>query len=223
MSGGRDIDMLSPDQAFMEEELIHARLGIVYLFGHLDCDNFFNILTHGVLDVASAGIQYGTDFLTDADKAVGINPDNDQRISDLGTASSTMSKTTMATDKIEKVVREKIGNQSLPGTSIDLQEHKKYATPVWLTYDPPPPPSGPLRALWEKIKEKLYAAAEKIYQLIRAKIHWGKGKVKEIWAAKREAAIEYVPGLLRKLVNFLLGKVCATLAPLVGGALDVAK
>jgi hypothetical protein len=223
LAGGRDVDILSPELAFMEEGLIHARLGIVYLYAHLDCDNFFNILTHGVLDVASAGIEYGSDFLTDADRAAGIDPDKDQRISDLGTASSTMQKTSQVTDKIEAAVRNKIGNQSLQGTSIDLQPKTRYATPVWLTYDAPPPPSGPLRALWEKIKEKLYAVAEKLYQMVRAKIDWGKDKAKEIWADKREAAVEYVPGLLRKLVNFLLGKLIATVAPLVGGALDIAK
>jgi hypothetical protein len=202
LSGGSDIDMLSSDQAFMSEGLIHARLGIVYLYAHLDCDNWFNILTHGVLDVATAGVGYAN----------------------VSTASTVLGKVPTVTDKIDEAVRNKVGNKSLQGTSINLlPEGKKYATPVWLNHDTPPPSGGLLRDLWEKIKEKLYAAAQKIYQLVRAKIDQGKDKAKEMWQNKGETAIEYVPGLLRKLVDFLLGKLVSALAPLIGGALDVAK
>src|SRR5262249_12222427 len=182
LSGGSDVDMLSPDQAFMSEGLIHARLGIVYLYAHLDCDNWFNILTHGVLDVASAGVDYA----------------------DVSTASTVLGKVPMATDKIDEAARKKVGNKSLQGTSINLQpEATKYATPVWLNHNTPPPSGGLLRDLWEKIKEKLYAAAQKIYQLVRAKIDQGKEKAKEMWENKAETAIDCVPGLLRKLVDFL--------------------
>jgi hypothetical protein len=222
LSGYGDRDVLSGDQAFMEQGLIHARLGIVYLFAHTDCDNFFNILVHGIVDVATTAVDYSAAQFTIADKAAGIDPDKDQRIKDLGVASSTPATVLKATDQIDAAVRKKVGNASLRDNASLQLENRTIATPVWLQHTTPPPPSGYLRELWDKLVDKLYRAAEEIYKFVIARCEWAKETLKAKWQDKEGTALQYIPGLLRKLVNFLLSKLIANLAPFIGSGLDLA-
>jgi hypothetical protein len=48
--------------SFMASGLVHSRLGLLYLFGKLECDpGIFKIITNGVLDVTEAALDYGSD------------------------------------------------------------------------------------------------------------------------------------------------------------------
>jgi hypothetical protein len=45
--------------AFMHPQLVHARLGVLYLFAHMDADpNIFQVVLEGGLSVASAGLSF---------------------------------------------------------------------------------------------------------------------------------------------------------------------
>jgi hypothetical protein len=57
-----DTDSAFGVPSFMASDLVHSRLGLLYLFGKLECDlGIFKIITNGVLDVAEAGLDYGKD------------------------------------------------------------------------------------------------------------------------------------------------------------------
>lgn len=48
--------------SFMASDLVHARLGLLYLFGKLECEvGVFKIITNGVLDATDAGLDFGKD------------------------------------------------------------------------------------------------------------------------------------------------------------------
>ncbi|MEW6340676.1 MAG: hypothetical protein RXR20_06240 [Paraburkholderia sp.] len=57
-----DTDSAFGVPSFMASDLVHSRLGLLYLFGKLECDlGIFKIITEGVLDAADAGLDYGKD------------------------------------------------------------------------------------------------------------------------------------------------------------------
>jgi hypothetical protein len=57
--GGSDNDAVFGTQSFMAADLINARLGLLYLFGNLRCDDrYFKIATTGVLDLTIAAINF---------------------------------------------------------------------------------------------------------------------------------------------------------------------
>jgi hypothetical protein len=57
--GGRDNDAVFGTPSFMTSDLINARLGLLYLFGNLRCDDRnFKIVTSGVLDLTIASLNF---------------------------------------------------------------------------------------------------------------------------------------------------------------------
>ncbi|CAB3751121.1 hypothetical protein [Paraburkholderia humisilvae] len=56
-----DTDTAFGVPSFMGADLAHSRLGLLYLFGKLDCDDgIFSIITGGVLDMTDAGLTFGS-------------------------------------------------------------------------------------------------------------------------------------------------------------------
>lgn len=80
----------------------------------------------------------------------------------------------------------------------------------------PPPTESRARQLWEKVRTMIYDAAVKAWQSI-------KKKIAEFRDDPAGTALDVIPGMLRKLCDFLTGQLIASLAPLIGGALDLTK
>jgi len=57
-----DTDAAFGVPSFMGADLVQSRLGLLYLFGKLECEvGIFRIFTDGVLDATDAGLDYGND------------------------------------------------------------------------------------------------------------------------------------------------------------------
>jgi hypothetical protein len=80
----------------------------------------------------------------------------------------------------------------------------------------PVPTDSALRRLYEAIRAKIEDAAAKLWDVIRA-------KMVDIRNDPGGTALDVLPGLLRKLVNFLCGKLFSAAAPFIGAGLDLAK
>jgi hypothetical protein len=66
-----DTDAALNVPSFMQADLVSTRLGLLYMFGRLECDrDYFKIVTTGVLDMAGAGLDYGNDVGSDGAKEV---------------------------------------------------------------------------------------------------------------------------------------------------------
>ncbi len=81
---------------------------------------------------------------------------------------------------------------------------------------PPMPTDSALRRLYEAIRARINDAATKLWGMIC-------DKIADIRKDPGGTALDVLPGLLRKLVNFLCGKLFAAAAPFIGAGLDVAK
>lgn len=66
-----DTDSALNVPGFMQADLVSARLGLLYMFGRLECDSeHFTILTNGILDLAGAGMDYASEVVGDGAKDV---------------------------------------------------------------------------------------------------------------------------------------------------------
>lgn len=67
-----DTDTALNVPTFMHADLVSSRLGLLYLFGRLECDaEYFTIVTNGVLDLAGAGMDYASDVAEGAKDVLG--------------------------------------------------------------------------------------------------------------------------------------------------------
>lgn len=66
-----DTDSALNVPTFMHADLVSARLGLLYMFGRLECDaEYFSIITSGVLDLAGAGMDYASEVVSEGAKTV---------------------------------------------------------------------------------------------------------------------------------------------------------
>lgn len=193
LAGKGDTDVAGGAQAFMEPALINSRLGALYLFGHMDCDDsIFKVVLHGAIDLTTASLDYaggGT---------------NEQ----MGRAAKGLEKgkgaAGAAADKIEAKLRT-VGSQQMLGANVV------------------PPTDGKLRQMFDKIKATLYEYAQKIWDAIREQLAGAKQKFAGMLADPGGTALAVLPGMLRKLCDLLAGKFLANAAPFIGAGLDIAK
>jgi hypothetical protein len=193
LSGQGDTDVAGGAQAFMEPALINSRLGALYLFGHMDCDDsIFKVVLHGAIDLTTASLDYaggGTnEQMSRANKGLEKGK---------GAAGA-------AADKIEAKLRT-VGSQQLLSANVA------------------PPTDGKLRQTFDKIKATLYEYAQKIWDAIREQIAGAKQKFAGMLADPGGTALAVLPGMLRKLCDLLAGKFLAAAAPFIGAGLDIAK
>lgn len=80
----------------------------------------------------------------------------------------------------------------------------------------PPPTDSKARQLWDKVRTMIYDAAVKAWNSI-------KKKIAEFREDPAGTALDVIPGMLRQLCDFLTGQLIASLAPLIGSALDLTK
>jgi hypothetical protein len=85
-----------------------------------------------------------------------------------------------------------------------------------LLSDSKPPTEGRLRRAWEWMRNKLEEVARKIWATVQEKYAAMK-------ADPGGTALDVLPGMLRKLFDFLAGQFIKAVAPVLGGALDLAK
>ena len=100
---------------------------------------------------------------------------------------------------------------------------KTYASQQLLNNTVTPPRDSKLREIWEKIRAVLYSCGEKILAAIREKLSQAREKISEIRSDPTAAALQYLPGILRKLIDFLAATFLKAAAPFIGAGLDIAK
>jgi hypothetical protein len=197
LTGVGDTDVALGAQAFMEPALINTRLGVLYLYSNLECNDMFKVILEGAIDFTTASLEFA-----DVDGKIGSGLEGAQ-----GTAGS-------AARFVEEKVREKIRKQE--GRTTPVTSNQLLETTL-------PPPPGKLRAIWDKIREKLYELAQKLMAMAREQ--WEKAREKWRWAKADPGgtALAIAPTALRKLCDFLATHVLASAAPFIGAGLDIAK
>jgi hypothetical protein len=197
LKGIGDTDVALGSHAFMEPALINSRLGVLYLYSQLECNDMFKVILEGALDFTGAALDFG-----DVDDKIGAALETGK--DKAGSAA--------------RFVEEKVRSQ--------IQQKEGRATPVTSTQlldAPITPPPGKLRAIWDKIREKLYELAQKLLGM--AQDQWLKAKEKLRWAMADPGgtALEIGPQMLRKLCDFIASHVLSKAAPFIGAGLDIAK
>jgi hypothetical protein len=194
LRGKGDTDAAAGAQDFMTPALINSRLGVLYLFGNMEIeDDTFQILLEGAFDITNAGL--------------GLAPDGNDAAS-------------IAGDLLDNSLVRKSAAVALEQVQKKISKHDK---PTLVS-------SGQLMASGISLPA-LSSATQRLYETIRAKVEEG---ARRLWDMIREKvadvrndpagfALDTMPGLLRKLVDFLCGKLLATLAPFIGAGLDLAK
>ncbi|SAK74931.1 hypothetical protein AWB79_04424 [Caballeronia hypogeia] len=194
LRGEGDSDIAAGAQDFMTPALINSRLGVLYLFGNLDIeDDTFQVLLEGAFEITNAGL--------------GLAPDSNDAASiasDVIDNSIVQKSASLALEQVQKKISKRknptlVGSSQLTTSDITL-----------------PALSSAARRLHEIIREKVGEGARKLWEMIRE-------KVADIRNDPAGFALDTMPGLLRKLVDLLCGKLLATLAPLIGAGLDLAK
>ncbi len=200
LRGVGDTDVAAGAQAFMEPALINSRLGALYLFGHMDCDDsIFKVVLHGAIDLTTASLDYSG---SDSNPAIGRASSGLAKAKGVGGA---------AADKIEAKLR----GPAAGGAAVTSQQ--------LLGGNVVAPTDGRMRQLYDKIKATLYEYAQKIWEAIRAQLAGAKQKFAGLLADPSASALAMLPGMLRKLCDLLAGKFLAAAAPLIGAGLDIAK
>ena len=195
LKGVGDTDVALGAHAFMEPALINARLGVLYLYSRLECNDMFKVILEGALDFTTASLEFA-----EVDDNIG----------------SAIEATQDKAGSAARFVEEKIRNQ--------IRQREGKATPVTSTQlleAPAQPPPGRLRAIWDKIREKLYELAQKL--LAMAQEQWAKAKEKLRWAMADSGgtALAIAPTMLRKLCDLIATHVLAKAAPFIGAGLDI--
>lgn len=200
LRGAGDTDVAGGAQAFMEPALINSRLGALYLFGHMDCDDsIFKVVLHGVIDVTTASLDYSGGDSNEA----------------MGRASSALGKARDPAGTVADKIEARLRAAPAGGTTVGSQQ--------LLSANVAPPAGGAMRQAFDKIKATLYEYAQKIWEAIRAQLAGAKTKFADMLADPSATALAVLPGMLRKLCDLLAGKFLAAAAPLIGAGLDVAK
>jgi hypothetical protein len=191
-----DTDVALGAQDFMTPALINSRLGVLYLFANTSVeDSIFQVVLEGAFDITTAGL--------------GTAPTSNTAASQASDALDGLKKPTgFVAGKVESQIRQRTGKQA----------GKQTVSAAQLSSAPPanPPTDSALRRLYEAIRAKIEEAASKLWEMIREKIV-------EIRKDPGGTALDVLPGLIRKLVNFLCGKLFAAAAPFIGAGLDLAK
>jgi hypothetical protein len=193
LNGIEDTDKALGVANFMTEDMIHARLGALFLFSRLECDDsIFSVAVEGAVDLTTSSLDYA-----------GVNY-NQTVVAGAKSAASEAAK------QAENRIRSLEGKPRLVKSTQLLQSA-------------PPPTNERLLKIWTAIRDKVLEYAHKIIEAIRAKLNSIRDSVMTAVEHPGEAAIANLPGILRKLVDVLTSRFLAAAAPFIGAGLDVAK
>lgn len=196
LSGKGDTDVAIGAQEFMAPTLENTRLGVLYLFANLDCDeSVFKIALGGAVDVATGALDF----------------------SGAGTAKDVLGKLKTPASVLVEDAESRIVTREKPR---EVMSHNLLQEPA-----APPPPPGALRAAWEMIKEAVDDYAKKIWAAICDGVGGLGGKLMATIEnpATIELSGSAIPGMLRKICDVLIAHFFTSIAPFVSGALDIAK
>ena len=196
LSGKGDTDVAIGAQEFMAPALENTRLGVLYLFANLECDeSIFKIALGGAVDVATGALDF----------------------SGASTAKDVLGKLKTPASVLAEEAESRIVTREKPR---EVMSHNLLQEPPT-----PPPLTGALRAAWETIKEAVLDYAKKIWAAICDGIGGLGGKLMATIEnpATMELSGGAIPGMLRKVCDVLIAHFFASIAPFVSGALDIAK
>lgn len=178
---------------FMTNDMIHARLGALFLFSKLDCDDsIFSVVLEGAIDVTTSSLDYG-----------GVSYDEGK-----------VAKGKVVASEAAKLAEAKI--RSLSG-------QEKKVSSAQLMQQVQPPTDGRLHQIWVMIRDKVLEFLDKIIAAIRKKLNEVRQSVITTMEDPAQAAMDKLPGMLRKLVDLLTSRFLAAAAPFIGAGLDIAK
>jgi hypothetical protein len=178
---------------FMAADMVHARLGVLYLFSNLKCDDsMFSVALNGAFDIATTSLDYG-------------NVKYDQ---------GNVKKGVQVLDAVGKKAEAAI---------LARQGRKQKVPSSQLLQSVPPPTDGRLRQIWTTIRDKVLEYAEKIIAAIKEKLNSLKEKINTIRKDPGQAVIDNIGPALRKLVDALTSRFLAAAVPFIGAGLDIAK
>jgi hypothetical protein len=194
---------------FMHEDLINARLGVLYLFSRLSVTpGAFNLLLEGGFDLG--------------DQAMALGGASDQVKSDYGMVKKTKSVLEKAGDRLE----EKLALQTAPKNIYVPQGAKPsidVSRPVLLTSEKIQQDADRLAPLanqpmLQKIKEKV----KHWFDLLVEKV---KSTIQEKFATAKEkyGTLEGFAGLVKQVVNGCVTYFAAKAAPFVSAGLEIAS
>lgn len=136
---------------------------------------------------------------------LGLAPDSNVAASQASDVlGAVQTPTGFVASKVESTITQHVGKKVVHATQLTA------GSPV------APPHDGALRRLYETIRAKIEEAASKLWDMIREKMD-------EVRKDPGGTALDVLPGLIRKLVDFLCGKLFAAAAPFIGAGLDLAK
>lgn len=188
-----DIDDIPGAPAQLVDDMANARLGVLYLFSGLRCDDYFEVITHGALDLAGGVLGYEGDET----KQIGMQ-DTSKAIPAIKELPSTISKTSKAL----KDIRRKITSRQLQGQT------------------PPMPASRELRTAQENVNQALGAIGAEITKDMVAREESGKtpdsgGLKRVLW--------DGAPGPLRVATNILGAHFFTNALPFMSGGMSIAN
>ena len=191
LKGVGDTDRALGVVDFLCDEMVHARLGALYLFSRLECDDsMFSVALEGSLDITKSSLDYA-DVSYDQTK---LNVAS--TVADLGVK------------KAESAILAREGKKS-----------KTSSSELLVTVQPPM--SERLRNIWELIRNKVLEYSAKIIEAIKRKLDDIRDKVVNVASNPVEAIMDNLGTILRKLVDSLTSRFLADAAPFIGASLDI--
>ncbi|MFK8080537.1 MAG: hypothetical protein AB8B97_09655 [Granulosicoccus sp.] len=176
---------------FMRPEMEHARLGAVYLFSNLKCDDsLFSVALEGSLDLAKAALKYeDIDYNKTAASVAAGAADQGVR-------------------RIESAILGREGKSPKTSSTQLLQAVE-------------PPMSERLRQIWQTIRDKVLEFSAKIIEAIEKKLNEIRDKVSTMAKNPSDAIMDNLGPILRKLVDALTSRFLSDAAPFIGAGLEL--
>lgn len=191
LKGTGDSDDALGVKDFLQPEMVHARLGALYLFSHLECDDsMFSVALEGSLDLAKASLEY---------------EDIDYNKTAAGVAAAVADQ---GVRRIESSILAREG-KSAKTTSTQLLQAVQ------------PPMSERLRQIWETIRNKVLEFSTKIVDAVKQKLDEIREKASEFARNPSDAIMDNLGTILRKLVDALSSRFLAEAAPFIGAGLEL--
>ncbi|MFK7853130.1 MAG: hypothetical protein AB8B79_03410 [Granulosicoccus sp.] len=176
---------------FMRPEMEHARLGAVYLFSNLKCDDsMFSVVLEGSLDVAKASLDY---------KEIDYNK------TAAGIAAGAADQ---GVRRIESAILAREGKSPKASSTQLLQAVE-------------PPMSERLRQIWQTIRDKVLEFSAKIIDAVKQKLNEIRDKVSTLAKNPADAIMDNLGTILRKLVDVLTSRFLSDAVPFIGAGLEI--
>jgi hypothetical protein len=193
LSGVGDTDKGLGVVDFMAADMVHARLGVLFLFSHLKCDDStFSVALNGAFDITTNSLNYGNVSYDEGNVGKGVK------------------------------VLDAVGKKA-EAAILARQGRKKNIPSSQMLQSVPPPTDGRLKAIWTTIRDKVMEYAEKIIVAIKEKLNAIKEKINTVRKDPGQAVMENIGPILRKLADALTSRFLAEALPFIGAGLDIAK